>query len=787
MNRYSLDPIEFPKLLSKVSEGANCDASQRVVTGLMPLEDINLVRIRQSRISEIMRMSQDGTPLGLSPFRDISSALLKARPAGAVLEAAELAGFIPVLSITAAAAAQIHGRDDLPRLAEMTEGLTGFPDILRVLKKSVDQEGNILDTASFLLRDLRERIRRLEVKIVRKIEEIVRDERVSVFLQDDFITKRSGRWVIPVRMDSKGQVSGVVHDVSKSGETAFMEPLAIINLANELENLIAEQKAEEIRILRDISARVRGEADGIAREFSILVDLDALACIAYFSGPLSMSIPEINESGMLRLVQARHPLLALSFMRSGAGRRVVPLDVGLGGDSTVMVITGSNAGGKTIAIKTIGLLIAMALSGMPIPASSASSVPLMRELLVDIGDDQSIETNLSTFSAHIEHIASILERAHPRALVLIDELGTGTDPSEGAALACAVLSELRICGALVFATTHLADIKGYVHRTEGMVNASMEFDRQTFTPLYRLRTGEPGQSYALETARRYGLPDRIIAAARSMLGGMKVEFDNLVADLNRKRSLFEEQLRDLELRREELAGGERLIQERMEEASRREKEILAKAYDEAAETVLDVKRQMNALLDEFKKKEKAERREALKKAETIRQQIAEKAKRVQRDEEGGITLDDIKEGDMVFVTSLGFDAAVTTIVRRDSRIKVRSGQTEIEVPLSDLRRRAGRQREQTGSKTGSEGQDEPYVSRLSLIGMRVDEALSLLEPFLNHASLAGLSEVTIIHGIGTGALSRAVREHLTGHPLIKGFRPGKQPEGGGGVTIATLV
>ncbi len=787
MNRYSLDPIEFPKLLSKVSESANCDASQRVVTGLMPLEDINLVRIRQSRISEIMRMSQDGTPLGLSPFRDISSALLKARPAGAVLEAAELAGFIPVLSITAAAAAQIHGRDDLPRLAEMTEGLTGFPDILRVLKKSVDQEGNILDTASFLLRDLRERIRRLEVKIVRKIEEIVRDERVSVFLQDDFITKRSGRWVIPVRMDSKGQVSGVVHDVSKSGETAFMEPLAIINLANELENLIAEQKAEEIRILRDISARVRGEADGIAREFSILVDLDALACIAHFSGSLSMSIPEINESGMLRLVQARHPLLALSFMRSGAGRRVVPLDVGLGGDSTVMVITGSNAGGKTIAIKTIGLLIAMALSGMPIPASSASSVPLMRELLVDIGDDQSIETNLSTFSAHIEHIASILERAHPRALVLIDELGTGTDPSEGAALACAVLSELRICGALVFATTHLADIKGYVHRTEGMVNASMEFDRQTFTPLYRLRTGEPGQSYALETARRYGLPDRIIAAARSMLGGMKVEFDNLVADLNRKRSLFEEQLRDLELRREELAGGERLIQERMEEASRREKEILAKAYDEAAETVLDVKRQMNALLDEFKKKEKAERREALKKAETIRQQIAEKAKRVQRDEEGGITLDDIKEGDMVFVTSLGFDAAVTTIVRRDSRIKVRSGQTEIEVPLSDLRRRAGRQREQTGSKTGSEGQDEPYVSRLSLIGMRVDEALSLLEPFLNHASLAGLSEVTIIHGIGTGALSRAVREHLTGHPLIKGFRPGKQPEGGGGVTIATLV
>ncbi len=787
MNRISLDPIEFPKLLAKVAEGANCDASQRVVTGLMPLEDIHAVRVRQSRIGEIMRMSQEGTPLGLSPFRDISPALLKARPDGAVVEAVELAGFIPVLSITASASAQIQGHDDLPHLAKMTEGLTGFPEILRVLKRSVDQEGNILDTASFLLKDLRERIRRLEVKIVKKLEEIVRDERVSVFLQDDFITKRSGRWVIPVRMDSKGQVSGVVHDVSKSGETAFMEPLAIINLANELENLIAEQKAEEIRILREISAQIRNEADGIAREFNILIDLDALASIARFSEALSMSIPEINDSAVLRLVQAKHPLLVLSFLRSGSGRKVVHLDVSLGGETTVMVITGSNAGGKTIAIKTIGLLIAMALSGMPIPASSSSSVPLVRELLVDIGDDQSIETNLSTFSAHIEHIASILERAHPAALVLIDELGTGTDPSEGAALACAVLSELRTGGGLVFATTHLADIKGYVHRTEGMINASMEFDQQTLTPLYRLRTGEPGQSYALETARRYGLPDRVIAAARSMLGGMKVEFDNLVADLNRKRSLVEEQLCDFELRRKELAAQERLLQERMEEASRKEKDMLAKAYTEASETVLDVKRQMNTFLEELKKKEKTERREVLKKVEAVRQQIAEKARRVQGDEGGEISLDDIKEGDMVFISSLGFDAAVSSIMRRDNRIRVRSGQTEIEVPLSDLRRGAGRQREQTASRAGSEGQEALSVSRISLIGMRVDEALSLLEPFLNHASLAGLSEVTIIHGIGTGALSKAVRGHLTGHPLIKGFRQGRQPEGGGGVTIATLV
>ncbi|HSB31186.1 MAG TPA: hypothetical protein VLD55_06255, partial [Candidatus Sulfobium mesophilum] len=505
MDKYSLDSVEFNKLLELAAAYSHSDASGKAVREIAPFENMEDILKRQGRIRDIIRMSDEGMPLRIYRFPDISSLIAKVRPEGAVLDGVELAGFIPVLDISRDISLQIRESEGLPFLKELAAGLTGFPDLLRTLKRSVDSEGNILDSASALLADLREQIRRLEGRIRKKLEEMTRDENVAVFLQDTFVTKRSGRWVIPVRMDSKGQVAGVVHDVSKSGETAFIEPLAIIQSANELENLVAEQKAEEIRILRNISSRIRESAMGISDEYAVVVHLDLLNAIAVLAGDMEMEIPQVADSGGITIRRARHPLLLLALRKTGEARDVVPLDVGLGGDNTVMVITGSNAGGKTIAMKTIGLLLVMALSGMPVPASSSSVFPFVKRLLVDIGDEQSIESSLSTFSAHVANISKILKAAEQMSLVLIDELGTGTDPEEGGALACAVLKELRESHALVFATTHLSDIKGYVHRTAGMLNASMEFDQKSLTPLYKLRIGEPGQSHALETARRYGL------------------------------------------------------------------------------------------------------------------------------------------------------------------------------------------------------------------------------------------------------------------------------------------
>ena len=586
-------------------------------------------------------------------------------------------------------------------------------------------------------------------------------------------------------MDSKTQIPGVVHDVSRTGETAFVEPLNIISLANQLENLMAEEKAEVIRILRELSIMVRQRADEIETEQAILVHLDLLSCLAHLADRLHMETPEIDEKTGISLINARHPLLALSFEKKGPQKQVVPLTLDLGTESSVMIITGVNAGGKTIALKTTGLLLLMALSGMPIPADSASRFPLVEDLLADIGDEQSIESSLSTFSAHIQRITGIIRQADEKTLVLMDELGTSTDPVEGAAIACAVLKDLQDKGALVMATTHLTEIKGFVHRSEGMVNASMEFDQKTLTPLYRLRMGEPGQSHALEIARQYGLPETILETAHKLLSGREEGFEQLVADLNQKRREYEEGLEELKKLQTQQAEENLKIEGMITETEKQQKEILARAYQEAVEIAAQTKRQMNLFLEDIKKAEKTNRRLALQKLREEEEALSKKLREVQGQREDGPAIESLQEGDRIFIRSLDSDAEVLAVSLKQNRIKVRAEGREIEVPISDVGYKEGK----TGSKKASSSTrsfHELAPSRINLIGQRVDDALSLLEPFLNHASLDGLPEVTIVHGIGTGILAKAVRDFLKGHPLVKVFRKGDRSEGGEGVTIARL-
>ena len=787
ISRNTLQLLEFDRLLGVIADAAHSDISRNTVLEISPLPEVEAIRDRCSLIEDIRRIYQQGSSLPFEEFQDIAPLLARVRPSGAVLEAVELAAFIPLLDMTFAIVSQVSQAEGLDALHRLTMQLTGQPDLQKTIKRSVDREGNVRDTASPALAAIRRELRKLEAGIQKKLEEMTREPAVSVFLQDDFITKRAGRWVIPVRMDSKGQVAGVVHDISKSGETAFIEPLAIIHLSNELENLAAEEKAEELRILRIISAVVREKADEIAAEFSIIVHLDMLNCIAQFAEELHMHVPEISATRMIRIAGARHPLLTLSYRKMDREEAVVPLDLQLGNEDTIMVITGSNAGGKTISIKSVGLLLCMALSGMPVPAGSSSVFPLVSSLLVDMGDEQSIENNLSTFSAHVQNIVQILRVADDQTLVLIDELGTGTDPDEGTALACAVLKELQTSGCLVFATTHLMGIKGFVHRTAGMLNASMEFDKKTLTPLYRLRTGEPGQSHALEIAKKYGLSDGIISVAREMLGGNKIELDALMADLNLKRTDYEELLHGLALREEQLRVKEHIAAQKIAEAELKQKDMLANAYKESLEIIADVRRQMRDALESLKKIEKKELQERIRAAEQKQKAVAEKLAAYDREDGEPIRIEEVAVGDTVYVKSLGYDARVTGIMENVSRLKLVSGSKEILVPLADVRLKKGREvSERTKQTRMLSAPDEIVPSRINLIGMRVDEALSQLEPFLNHAALAGFREVTIIHGVGAGILQRAVRKHLDGHPLVKTFRTGEQSEGGAGVTVALL-
>ena len=784
----TLARLEFDKLLAEISRHAHSSGTAERITGIRPLADLREIRTTSGRVGEIRALDRSGITLALGSFEDIRPSLEQLGPVGAILPPLELLLFVPVLRLYADLARQFSHRDDIPLLKTIEPQLRGFPDILEPLVASIDSDGSIMDSASTLLRETRRAKRGLAGRIRKKIEEIIRDSGIEKFLQDDFITQRSGRWVIPVRMDSKGMVKGVVHDVSSSGETAFMEPLEIIPFVNELENLTAEERAEEIRILRQLSSWLREDAGGIAACFETLLELDRLGSMARFAIEFDLEPAALNEGGELRLVAARHPLL-LMMQKRGMVKNVEPLGLELGGaapgSASVMVITGPNAGGKTIALKTAGMLALMALSGLPVPAGPRSTFPLLDSLLVDIGDEQSIEQSHSTFSAHAARITAILKQSGARTLVLLDELGAGTEPLQGAAIACGVLHELQQQGCMVIATTHLSDIIGFVHQSPGMINAGMEFDDASFTPLYRLIVGEPGQSHAVEIARRFGMPERVIAFARRMLGNAGSEFAGLLTELRQKRKEFEDLRTSLETRQRTLDQRSAELDQRADQVFQIRKEAAEKGWNDARELISDTRRRTNALLDQLKREKRSEIVDELHQVETeLTAQLKPGAAGPEL-----VKLKSVKQGDAVHIGSLGYDAVVLTHDPRQAKARVRAGRMELDVPLTDLfKPRATQERSGKKPVTRSWKMDivESEQRELKLIGMRVDEALAELEPFINHAHAAGLGEVRIIHGVGSGRLRDAVREELERHPLVEGHRPGEPHEGRDGATVVSL-
>ncbi|HIJ94317.1 MAG TPA: endonuclease MutS2 [Desulfuromonadales bacterium] len=783
----TLTRLEFDKILSEISRHAHSFCTIRHIADIRPLDERHTISTTSARIAEIRALGRSGISLALGSFEDIRHALDQLKPAGSILSPQELLLFIPVLQLYAALARQLAHRTDIPQLKELQPPLQSFPDILEPLMASIDADGSIMDSASTLLRETRRAKRGLAGRIRKKIEEIIRSSGIEIFLQDDFITQRSGRWVIPVRMDSKGMVKGVVHDVSASGETAFMEPLEIVPFVNELESLAAEEKAEEIRILRQLSRWLREDAAAIADCFGTLVELDRLASIARFAEEFDLEVATLNDHGELRLVEARHPLLLIMQKRGGLAR-VEALSLQLGGEGasdSVMVITGPNAGGKTIALKTAGMLAIMALSALPVPSGPRSTFPLLDSLLVDIGDDQSIEQSHSTFSAHAARITAILQQSGSRSLVLLDELGAGTEPVQGAAIACGVLHELLLQGSRVIATTHLSEIIGFVHRSPGMINAGMAFDDVSFTPLYRLTVGEPGQSHAIEIARRFGMPERVISFAREMLGSAGSEFASLLTELRSRRNELEQARIELDRREARLLERDEQQRIRAAEIETLRREAVEKGWGDAKELISATRRRMNGLLDELKREKRLDIVEKIRRAEgELTEQLKPQELRPELQ-----SLAAVKTGDTVHIRTLGCDGIVLSIDERGGKARVRAGRMELDVALRELARPQGSGesgRAKQPSRSWRATIEEYEQSELKLIGMRVDEALAEMESFLNHAAAAGLGEVRIIHGLGTGRLRNAVREELERHPLVENHRPGEAHEGRDGATVVTL-
>ena len=776
----TLTSLDFGKVLLSISSYASSPVTREMILDITPLGDRNSIEDRACLVEEMKNLYLDGRPFSISSFGDIRDAMVRVRPEGAILDADDFIQLRTFLTVISDLSLQIAGTEDIPRLDALAAPLTGFPELLELLGRTFDAKGEVVDKASAELYRIRKELKSLSARVSSRLEAIVNDEKVSPFLQDDFITKRGERWVIPVRMDSKGQVSGVVHGVSNTGETAFIEPLEIIGMVNELENLSADEKGEVIRILRRICSRIRDAVPEIKMQFQLLADIDLLKSIAQYAFKYGMEKVMLNDGDAIRLKDAMHPLLVEQQME-GQIDRVVPLCLDIGGGNSVMVVTGPNAGGKTITIKTAGLLLLMALAGIPVPAHPSSSIPLASGLLVDIGDEQSIENSHSTFSAHVTRISKILGETGPGTVVLLDEIGTGTEPLQGAAIACAVLDELRKRGALVLATTHLTDIVAFVQKAEGMINASMEFDRQNHRPLYRLIDGEPGQSHAIEMAGRYGLPESVIAFASKMLGGMNAELQELLRELKEKRQSFEEAESALQRKMTEVDEREKEAKLKLEEAEKRKKIIYEEAYLDMREMIVSAKREIRDIVAEGKK---GGGREALKKLEKKRVHVA--GKLIELADRESVVISEVKAGDTVFVRSIGYDAKVVHIDEKRGRLRVESGGITVEVSLDDITSKSGRNPKPIRAKSIPAVMEQEIPSSIKLLGLRVEEALKRVEDYIDAASASGAREVKIIHGVGSGAIMKAVREYLNECPQVESFRRGEQAEGGEGVTIVVM-
>jgi len=795
MDKHTLRVLEFSKILDMAAAFAVSSPGKALVMETEPLGTPEEIRESIELVSEGRELLAGGRTPGIEHFEDLTHLFRKLRPADSVLSPAELREFLPLFSSAVNIKGTFRADPSLRRLGEIASNLRTHAHLMRRIEVSVDMDGRITDEASPELAAVREGLGLIEKRIRAGLEGLLRRKDLKPHIQEFYITERNGRLVIPVKRDSKGHVKGVVHDISNSGETLFIEPYETQALGNELESLRAEEKVEEFRVLKRLSAMLREALPEITGDYRTVLRIDRILALSAFSEMMQMTPPEINEEGCIRIRKGRHPLLWQTLRRLGREERLEPLDFELGRGYSCMVITGSNTGGKTVALKTVGVLQLMALSGMHVPAAPGTTLPVLGKVLADIGDEQSIEQNLSTFSAHIGRLSGIIADSDAGTLVIIDELGTGTDPEEGGPLSCAVLRELARRGALTVVSTHLGLLKAFAHTEPGMTNGAMQMEEDrtgglpAYRPTYRLVIGEMGQSHAFEIAGRLGMPPELIREARALLKESGARVESLLSELMRKREALEQRLSEAERLKLELEGLRSSLREEVRRIRAEKKEILSRSLKEAEQVLREARREARELMKRLKESGTGQKKEVLK---GLDHRIAEIRKRAESyskvDELPGLS--EVSEGQAVCIRSLGVNGTVRSVSHRSGRCRVLVRGREIEVPVSELAAPAAepvRDAAPPAGEPSASGDLSAEIPRkLDLMGQRAEPALSMLERYLNDASIAGLESVKIVHGIGTGRLSAAVREHLKGHPLVTGFRSGDEEEGGEAVTVVYL-
>ena len=789
MNQKVLRTLEYNKIVERLAEYAfGADTKERCLS-LLPSTSLSEITNAQQQTKDAMNRNLKKGRLDCSGIKPLSSAIRRVE-IGGTMNIEELLGLCKLLET--ARRVKAYGRkerEDIPSdsLSELFDGLEPLSPLCDEIRRCIISVDEISDDASSNLKPIRRSIRSTGDRIHAQLNQMLNNQNVRNCLQDFVITMRNGRYCLPVKAEAKSQITGMVHDQSSSGSTLFIEPMAVVNLNNELKELSIKEQDEIAVILATLSAKAGEYIPAIETDYQILTELDFIFAKAAYALEYNGITPHFNTERKIRILKGRHPLLD--------AKKVVPIDISLGSDFDQLVITGPNTGGKTVSLKTVGLLTLMGQAGLPIPSGDRSELAVFDDIFADIGDEQSIEQNLSTFSSHMTNIIHILKEANEHSLVLFDELCAGTDPTEGAALAVSILSYFHSRGIRTMATTHYSEIKIYALTTSGIENACCEFDVETLSPTYRLLIGIPGKSNAFAISKKLGLSDTLIEDARTRISSNEQNFEDLLSDLEASRITIEKEQAEINRYKSEIAALKQQLKNKQEKLDESRDAILRKAKEEANQILQEAKDTADEAIRNFNKygTTRPSIQEMEKQRTNIREKMAANEKKSSKEKDTAIYNPKVPKklriGDSVKVLSMNLTGTVHSLPNAKGDLFVQMGILRSQVNIKDLvliedAAPGSKKYAKTGAGKLKMSKSASVSTEINLIGKTVDEAIALLDKYLDDAYLAHLPSVRIVHGKGTGALRSAVQSHLKRQSYIKAFHLGEFGEGDAGVTIA---
>ncbi len=778
MNEKTLEKIEFNKIRSQLLEFTYFDGGKQSILETEPSNDLNTVLSRLNETGEAMELLRYGEPAFLNRVKIIDSLLAKAR-IGGLLSPQELIE-VYFLLVASRLAKNMTDENKYKALQNYGSLLSENRPLEKKITDAVSEEGEIKDSASPVLAVIRKQINTYRLRIKEYLNQFIRSEQNQKYLQESLVTERDGRYVVPVRQEYRYEVKGILHDESASGATVFIEPMPVVEHNNKIRGLQAEEKREVEKILRELSQDVNYEVEELKNNLSLLSSLDHIFARARYAYKTNAFRPQINQNGIIDISRAKHPLL---------GANAVPIDVKLGKDFDILIITGPNTGGKTVVLKTIGLLTVMTMSGLFIPARENSIISIFEDIFADIGDEQSIEQSLSTFSSHMKNIIEILKKLNHRSLVLIDEFGAGTDPAEGAALARVILEEIKKKKAKAVVTTHQSELKYYAYQNERVENACVEFDPVKLSPTYKLTIGMPGQSNAFQIAARLGLDQEIVQRAKKLVPVREMEIGQMLNDLKEKKYRYENTEKQIAVLKEKLQEEKEQLTLKQQMLEDERRSILEKTNQEAYDYLKNIKNEANLAIQELK--ELMSDKENLPKWHEV-EKARQKLKKIdlmenQQKDKTDLTSEEIKPGDYVLIKNIKQKGFVVDGPNKQGEVIVQVGILKLTVKSEELIKTESTEEKKIRIRNQTYLDKAKHISKeIDLRGKNSEEALEQIERYLEDAHLANVDSVRIIHGKGTGALRLAVRNYLNGHYYVKSFRDGYLEEGGHGVTVVEL-